>query len=92
MDRDVKSVYVPCDCGCCVLEISRSAYDDEVSYDIAVLDSRYDHAANGLWNRVRRAAKALLGKPVYFNDVCLGESAYVDLLDQMVDLLGEGGR
>lgn len=84
--RDNKAIYIKCDCGCCVLEISKDVFKDETMYNIAVLDSRYDHKANGVLNRIRRAAKALLGKPVYFNDVLLSEERYDKLLRQMYDL------
>lgn len=82
-----KTIYVPCDCGCCVLEISKWAWSDEdMSYAICVLDSRYDHEANGVWNRIKRAAKALFGKPVHFNDVALEAEQYDLLIEQMVEL------
>lgn len=82
-----KKIYITCDCGCCVLEISKLEWDDDNCwYDIAVLDSRYDHEANGIWNRVKRAAKALLGKPVYFNDVTLTSEGFDKLLEQMAEL------
>lgn len=84
MARSDSSIYIPCDCGCCVLEISKwKLGDDEFWYDISVLDSRYDHEANGVWNRIRRAVKALLGKPVYFNDVTLNQEQFDDLISQM---------
>jgi len=82
-----KEIYVPCECKCCVLEISKTIFDEyDDCYDICVLDSRYDHEANGLLNRLRRAAKALFGKPVYFNDVALTEEGYDHLLRQMIEL------
>ena len=84
-DND-NAIYVKCDCGCCVLEISREVFADETTYNIAVLDSRYDHKANGVLNRIKRAAKALIGKPVYFNDVLLSEEHYERLMQQMSDL------
>lgn len=84
---DDKHIYIPCDCGCCVLEVSKWVFDDELAgYDICVLDSRYDHEANGIRNRIKRAAKALLGKPVYLNDVSLTPERYDTLLQQMAEL------
>lgn len=84
---DNKRIYIPCDCGCCVLEISKWVWDDEdAGYDICVLDSSYDHEVNGVWNRIKRAAKALFGKPVYFNDVALSPERYDRLIEQMVEL------
>ena len=88
MSDDTKSVYVKCDCGCCVLEVSRHEWGEgDVDYDVCVLDSRYDHKANGVWNRIRRAAKALLGKPVYFNDVYLhGDEEFDALIEKLQGL------
>lgn len=89
---DNKNIYIPCDCGCCVLEVSKWVWDDDdCGYDICVLDSRYDHDANGIWNRIKRAAKALLGKPVYFNDVSLTQDSYEELLRKMSDLRDSEG-
>lgn len=86
-----KNIYMECDCGCCVLEISKWVWDEvDSGYDICVLDSRYDHEANGLWNRIKRAAKVLLGKPVYYNDVALSPERYDELLRQMEELRGYG--
>jgi hypothetical protein len=81
------AIYVPCDCGCCVIEVSRHDWGDgDVNYNLAVLDSRYDHEANGLLNRVRRAVMALFGRRVCFNDVYMTEAAFDDLLSRMADL------
>ena len=89
---DNKTIYLPCDCRCCVLEISKWTWDDETGgYDICVLDSRYDHKANGILNRIRRAAKALLGKPVYFNDVALSPERFDLLIQQMTELRDSKG-
>lgn len=86
---DNKTIYMQCDCRCCVLEISKWVFDeDDIGYDICVLDSRYDHEANGIWNRLKRAAKALFGKPVYFNDVSLSPERYDRLIQQMIELRG----
>lgn len=85
--KDNKAIYMRCDCGCCVLKISKWAFDeDDCGYDIAVLDSRYDHKANGVLNRLKRAANALFGRPVYFNDVSLTHERYDRLIQQMIEL------
>jgi len=55
---------------------------------ITIQDSRYDHKYNTVWGRLKRAAKALFGKPVYFSDVHLeGEERYKKLVANMTDLL-----
>lgn len=79
-------VRVPCECGCSTLEFMRVDWDDDTTYyNVCVLDSRYDHNVNGIWNRLRRALGVLVGKPVYFNDVCLKQ----EMFDQLVDRLQE---
>jgi len=90
---DNKTIYIPCDCKCCVLEISKWSWDDEdCGYDICVLDSRYDHEANCILNRIKRAAKALFGKPVYFNDVALSPERFDSLIQQMMELRDSKGN
>jgi hypothetical protein len=62
--------------------------DGDISYSITIQDSRYDHNYNTLWGRMKRAVKALFGKPVYFSDVHLeGEERYKKLVADMTDLL-----
>ena len=81
-----ESIYVKCDCGCCVLEISRYDWGDYTEYNVAVLDSRYDHKANGLLNRVRNALKVLFGKKIYYNDVCMTEEQFDRLVGRIHEL------
>jgi len=62
--------------------------DGDISYNISVQDSRYDHYYNSFWGRLKRAVKALFGKPVYFNDVHLeGEERYEKLVSDMMELI-----
>ena len=71
-----KFVLLPCDCHCCMMVVERVEWDDgDVDYNVAVQDSRYDHDYNTIWGRIKRAAKALFGKPVYFNDVYIDDPA-----------------
>ena len=82
-----KSIYVKCDCGCCTLEVSKETWgNEEACYDVCILDSRYDHEANGVWNRIKRAAKALFGKPVYFNDVAMSPDRFHKLMGDLREL------
>ena len=81
-----KYIRVRCDCACSVIEFVRTDWEDgDTDYNISVLDSRYDHNINGIWNRLRRAFGVLVSKPVYFNDVFLNQ----DKFDQLVDSLQE---
>lgn len=68
--------------------IEKDVWDDgDVSYSISVQDSRYDHGYNTVWGRLRRAFKAMFGKPVYYNDLYLeGEQTFRKLLADMQEL------
>ena len=88
-------ITLPCDCKCCMLVIEKTAWENgDINY-ISIQDSRYDHNYNTLWGRVKRAAKILFGKPIYYNDVHLeGEETFKKLVKDMDDLAGStpGGR
>ncbi len=71
MDKAERRVILPCDCGCCMFVINKTEWaNGDISYHITVQDSRYDHDFNTFWGRLKRAAKALFGQPVYFNHQC----------------------
>jgi len=70
--------------------------DGDTNYNITIQDSRYDHNYNTIWGRIKRAAKILFGKPIYYSDVHLdGEEKFKELLNNMNELsdakLGEEG-
>lgn len=80
-----------------MLVIDKTIWEDgDVNYNISIQDARYDHKCNTVWGRLKRAASALFGKPVYFNDIFLpGEHDYGQLLEEMKDLQdfrGAGGK
>ena len=83
-----KAVYVRCDCGCCVMEVTRDDFYDTTYYNVAILDSRYDHDVNSVWGRIKRAVKVLLGKPVYFNDCCMSQEKFDKWLNKINELRG----
>lgn len=88
MQSKSKMITLPCDCKCCMFVIEKTQWEDgEISYCITVQDSRYDHNINTLWGRLKRAAIALFGKPVYYNDVHLeGKDRFEQFLREMQDL------
>ena len=96
MKEKSKMITLPCDCKCCMLVIEKTVWEDgDINYDISIQDSRYDHNYNTLWGRVKRAAKILFGKPIYYSDVHLeGEETFKKLIKDMDDLAGSnsGGR
>ena len=88
MKDNTKTVSLMCDCGCCRLVFQKWFWPDgETYYNVAVEDSRYDHKANGVLNRIKNAAKVLFGKPIYYNDVSVdGNERFDDLLRQLQEL------
>jgi len=89
MERKEKNVILPCDCKCCMFVIEKTVWEDNaISYNVTVQDSRYGHNYNTFCGRLKRAIKALIGKPVYFNDVYLeGEERYKKLVSDMTELI-----
>jgi len=70
MDKQEASVMLKCACGCSMLVVERTVWEDgEIDYDISVQDSRYDHNYTTIWGRFKSAMKILFGKPVYYSDV-----------------------
>ena len=90
MKKNSKIITLPCDCRCCMLVIEKTVWEDsDVNYNISIQDSRYDHNYNTLWGRIKRAAKTLFGKPIYYNDVSLeGNEAFQKLINDMHKLAG----
>lgn len=88
MSEISKRITLPCDCKCCMLVIEKTLWEDgDVWYNISIQDSRYDHGFNTVWGRLKRAAKALFGKPVYFNDLLMdGEGKFRQLVADMDEL------
>jgi len=69
--------------------IDKTIWDDgDISYNISVQDSRYDHKYNTVWGRLKRAGKVLFGKSIYYNDVYIeGEERYKKLVSDMAELI-----
>ena len=70
MNKQETSVFLKCACGCSMLVVERTVWEDgDIDYDISVQDSRYDHNYTTIWGRFKSAMKILFGKPVYYSDV-----------------------
>ena len=89
MESKSKIITLPCDCRCCMFVVAKTIWEDgDINYNITIQDSRYDHNYNTLWGRIKRAGKALFGKPVYFSDVHMeDENTFRKLIKDMSDLL-----
>ena len=85
MKEKSNMIVLPCDCRCCMLVIEKTVWEDgDVSYNISVQDSRYDHNYNTVWGRIKRAVKVLFGKPVSYNDLYLeGKERFHKLIEDM---------
>ena len=83
-----KMITLPCDCKCCMLVVEKTVWEDgDTNYNITIQDSRYDHNYNTLWGRIKRAAKILFGKPIYYSDVYLdNEDVFKKLVKDMDEL------
>ena len=88
MKEKSKIITLPCDCKCCMFVVEKTLWaDGDINYNITIQDSRYDHNYNTVWGRIKRAAKILFGKPIYYSDVHLdGEEKFQKLLTDMHDL------
>ena len=83
-NRQEKSVYLKCDCGCSMFVVDRTIWNDgEISYNITVQDSRYDHNHTTVLGRIKSAFKILFGKPVYYSDV------YIDNPEKFAEFVGQ---
>ena len=89
MKKKEKMITLPCDCKCCMFVIDKTIWEDgDISYNITVQDSRYDHKHNTVCGRLERAGKVLFGKPIYYNDVHMeGEEKYIKLVSDMTELI-----
>ena len=89
MEKKSEMITLPCDCRCCMFVVEKTIWEDgDVNYNITIQDSRYDHNYNTLRGRIKRACKALFGKPVYFSDVHMeNEDTFRKLLKDMEALL-----
>ena len=85
MKEKRKMITLLCDCKCCMLVIEKTVWEDgDIDYNISIQDSRYDHNYNTLWGRIKRAAKILFGKPIYYNDDHYeGTETFQKLVDDM---------
>lgn len=85
MRQKSRRITLPCDCKCCMFVIEKTIWEDgDINYNITIQDSRYDHNYNTLWGRMKRAAKTLFGKPIYYNDVYWeGEETFKRLVEDM---------
>ena len=72
MDRQETSVMLKCACGCSMLVVEKTVWEDgEIDYNISIQDSRYDHNYTTIWGKFKSAMKVLFGEPVYYSDIAI---------------------
>ena len=83
-----KSIYLKCDCNCSMFVIDKTIWSDgDISYNILVQDSRYNHNHTTKLGRIKSAFKILFGKPVYYNDVYIeNPEKFAKFVNQINDL------
>lgn len=87
MKKESPMITRKCDCGCCMLVVQKTVWsDNDISYHISMQDSRCI-GSNSLMSRVKNAISCLFGKPVYYNDLIMGnDEDYVNLVKEMESL------
>ena len=74
MNRKETMEILKCDCGCSMLVVEKTVWDDgDIDYNISIQDSRYDHNYTTIWGKFKSAMKVLFGKPVYYSDVYINK-------------------
>lgn len=90
-----KSTYLQCDCGCGVVEFEKSSYcqNDELihnDYTLSFQNSRLVSEHNSVFQRMRDAAKVLLGKPIYYADaMTMSKNTILGFLQSSLDIVNE---
>jgi len=75
MDKKETTVFLRCDCHCSMLVVDKTVWKDgDVSFNLSVQDSRYDHNYTTLWGKLKNALTILIGKPVYYSGVYIGDT------------------
>jgi len=89
-----KIIYIPCDCDCSVLQISR--YRDEPELYISLYVSGYSAYQNAFLNNlienVKLILKIVIGKRYNLYEVIVGQSKVKELTDYLVSLEKDLGQ
>jgi len=84
-------VYLRCSCNCSMFVVQKTIWaSDDISYNITVQDSRYDHNYTTILGRIKTAFTILFGKPMCYNDVYIGDNPerfrqFVNELSELCD-------
>lgn len=91
MEKQESMVLQKCECGCSMFVAEKTVWEDgDISYNLTIQDSRYDHNYTTFWGRLKSALTILFGKKVYYSDVYIGKpEVYKNLVDRMKELCME---
>lgn len=85
MDHCTGTIILRCVDGCCTLVIDRYNYNGEIDYNISIQDSNLYSEYNTFLGRIKRAAKILFGKPIYYNDVWITDKNKIKELSEKLN-------
>ena len=74
-ENTVGTIMLRCDDHCTILVIDKYYWEhakEKFEYNFSMQDSDY-YNLNGIVGRIKRAFKALFGKPIHFNDIYIGD-------------------
>lgn len=90
--KESDTVILQCSCGCSMLVVERHDWGEnrDTWYSFSLIDSKIYNRQFSLWNRIKSAVSALLGQPVYWNDVCVqGRKEFGDFLHALAELISD---
>lgn len=85
MDPCTGTIILRCEDRCCTLVIDRYNYNGEIDYNISIQDSNLYSEYNTFLGRIKRAAKILFGKPIYYNDVWITDKNKIKELSEKLN-------
>lgn len=84
--RKLNKIYIPCDCGCSILEVVADKEDD--FYYISHYGSSFYNAQDGVWTKIKSRLKfiwaGITGKEFHFYEVVLTKDEF-EKLKEMVN-------
>lgn len=87
MTVNVNTVTLRCDCACTMLVVDKCHEREVIFYNLSMQDSKYSNI-NGLTGRIKRAWRALFGRPIYYNDILIeNEKDMIKFRDDLTELI-----
>lgn len=76
-----------CDCNCSHILVSK--FEEEDIVEIAFVSSALCNKYTGFFGWFRRVWKAIIGKPIYYSEICLSKAQYKDFVTGAQALIDE---